>query len=340
MKKILLMLTLLVSVMVSASAQIAIEKSSALDNVGFGVTAGVSTPLDFNSVFPLNSNVGVKLTKDFTTVFGIQAEGIAVLNDNHFTDMKTSVKATNVGANAVFNLTNIMKGYTGTPRTFEVKTVTGLGWLHTWNTSFNYLTGKTGLDFAFNIGKKKAHSLVLTPAIYWNLNRDGKIKFDKHDAQLAINLSYIYHFKNSNGTHSFKTWDIGAMVNEISYLQGRLDECESKQPVVVEQIREVERVVTVPSNPWIIQFAQNSSELTDEAKATLDTINRDLIVDVVGTASPEGEEEYNQRLSESRAAKVADYLTKRGIRVNSWAGKGVQIGEATNRLAIVTITKG
>ena len=90
---------------------------------------------------------------------------------------------------------------------------------------------------------------------------------------------------------------------------------------------------------WVVQFAQKSAELTAEAKATLDKIGEDLVVDVIGTSSPEGDAEFNQRLSEKRAAVVADYLTKRGVKVNSWVGKGVQIGLATNRLAIVTVAQ-
>ena len=337
MKKILLMLALF-SAVVTANAQTATENSNAFDNVGVGVTAGVSAPLDFNSGFPLNTNWGLKITKDITPVIGFQIEGLAVLNDNHFSDLKTAVKATNVGLNGALNLSNFFWGYKGTPRVFEVSAVAGLGWLHTWNTSENSLTAKTGLDLAFNLGKKKVHSLVLTPAVYWNLHKIDAIQFNKKGAQLALNLSYIYHFKTSNGTHHFKTYDVGAMNNEINYLHGKLDECEKREPKLVERI--VEKKVAVPTNTeWFVQFAQKSAELTAEAKATLDKIGENLVVDVIGTSSPEGDAEFNQRLSEKRAAVVADYLTKRGVKVNSWAGKGVQIGLATNRLAIVTVAQ-
>jgi len=337
MKKILLMLALF-SAVVTANAQIATENSNAFDNVGVGITAGVSTPLDFNSVFPLNTNVGLKITKDITPVIGFQIEGLAVLNDNHFSDLKTAVKATNVGLNGALNLSNFFWGYKGTPRVFEVSTVAGLGWLHTWNTSENSLTAKTGLDLAFNIGKKKAHSLVITPAVYWNLHKIDAIQFDKRGAQLAVNLTYIYHFKTSNGTHHFKTYDVGAMISEIDRLNGALSECEKREPKVVEKV--IEKEIAVPTNTeWFVQFAQKSAELTAEAKATLDKIGEDLVVDVIGTSSPEGDAEFNKRLSEKRAAVVADYLTKRGVKVNSWVGKGVQIGLATNRLAIVTVAQ-
>lgn len=337
MKKLLFMFALLIGA-VSASAQIATQNSNALDNISAGATVGVSTPLDFNSMFPLNPNLGLKFQKDFTTAFGVQLEGLAILNDNHFTDIKTAVKATNVDLNGVFNLTNIFNGYRGTPRFFEVSTVTGIGWLHTWTTGNNFLSAKTGLDLAFNLGKKKANSIVLTPAVYWNLHKFGDIQFDKRGSQLALNVTFVHHFKNSNGTHHFKTWDIGAMNAEINRLQGALDECQRQHPIdtVVTQVvveKPIFRVVE-KSNEWIAEFAFNSAELTDDAKAVLNTIGQDGIVDVFGYASPEGSEAYNKELSQRRANAVAEYLKARGLRVNKAIGEGVKL----NRLAIVKPT--
>lgn len=344
MKKFILMFTLFFSAIISANAQTAIEDSNFFDNVGIGVTAGVSTPLDFNSTFPLNPNVGLKITKDITPVVGFQIEGLAIFNNNHFGNIKNGIKATNVGVNGVLNLSNLIAGYKGTPRTFEISTVGGLGWIHYFNQSLlneeyvylpaNGLTAKTGVDLAFNLGKKKAHSLVITPAVYWSLYRGGAVNFNKHNAQLALNLSYVYHFKTSNGTHHFKTYDVGAMQNEITALNARLDECRNRKPEVINNIIEK----AVPCNTqWVVQFAQKSAELTSEAKTVLDSIGENSVVDVIGMSSPEGTTEFNQKLSEERAKNVADYLINKGVKVNSYSGKGVQIGLSTNRLAIITV---
>jgi flagellar motor protein MotB len=338
MKKILFMFALMLGV-VSANAQIATENSNALDNISFGITAGVSTPLDFNSVFPLNTNVGIKLQKDFTPAIGVQVEGLAILNDNHFSDLKTAVKATNVGLNGVLNLSNTLWGYNGTPRVFEVSAVGGIGWLHAWDTSANSLTGKTGFDLAFNLGNKKAHSIVVTPAIYWNLRSFGQLQFNKHNAQLAINVSYVYHFKTSNGTHHFKTYDVGAMISEIDRLNGALAECESREPKVIEKVVTVKAAepatatVATTNDAWIVTFTTGSAVLSPEAQYILNQIGNDAIVDVTATASKEGTATFNQKLSEKRAKAVADYLTNRGVRVNSFEGKGVN--PETGRSAIV-----
>lgn len=353
MKKVILMLALICAV-VSANAQIATENSKLFDNWSIGVTVGASTPLDFNSVLPLNTNLGLKIQKDITPVIGLQAEGIAILNDNHFSDLPTWVKATNVGLNGVINWSNFIGGYKGTPRVFEISSVTGIGWLHSWNTSCNHLTAKTGLDLGFNLGKKKAHSLVLTPAVYWNLNKYGNLGFDKRGAQLALNVSYVYHFKTSNGTHNFKIHDVGALTNEIGDLQGQLGKanedvkalkgmlkrCNEANKALLAKVEKatatVNATTVVTEGKWVVQFAKNSAELTDEAKAELDKVATNKTVTIVGSASPEGTANYNQKLSERRAAVVADYLTQKGVKVNTVSGLGANTN-ASNRLAIVTV---
>ncbi len=368
MKKILLMFMLCFSFAV-ANAQIATENRKALDNIYVGVEAGVTTPLNFNSMYPLNPAVGIKIGKEFTPIIAIEAEGLAVFGDNFYRygyesstpvweygafnvhndgSMSTFVKATNVGANLVLNWSNALWGYKGTPRVFEVKTNTGLGWLHYFGdftpkivggykptSDRNALMFKTAVDLAFNIGKKKAHTITVSPTIYWNLSETGAIQINKNYAQFGVMVGYTYHFKTSNGTHHFKTYDIGAMTAEIA----RLNEELAKKPteVVVEKVvaapvTNTAAAIQVPST-YVIQFAKNSSVLSDAAKEILDGINGS--VNITASASPEGTKEYNQKLSEKRAAVIADYLTKKGIKVNSCEGVGSE-DENSNRIAIVT----
>lgn len=340
MKKFVLMFALMVSAVMGANAQIATENSNALDNIGLGVTAGVTTPLDFNSMFPINTTFGVVATKGITPVLGTQLEVTTTLGDNHFADVKTAFKGLNVGLNGSVNLPNLFLGYNGTPRAFETSAIVGLGIRHAFDNGGNDLTLKTGFDLAFNIGKKKAHSLVFTPAVYWGLRNGNHIQFNHNNALVSLMGTYIYHFKNSNGTHSFKTWDVGAMQSEIEYQKGKIDQVESdlekclnREPIIVEKKTETvtNNTVTVNVGDWTVEFEQGKADLSDTAKGTLDSIGQDIIVDVIGTASPEGTPEFNQMISEKRAAVVADYLTKRGVRVNSFKGIGVQL----NRLAIV-----
>lgn len=327
MKKLLFMLALMISA-ITSNAQTAIETSKLLDNTSVGITVGATTPLDMNSVFPLNTNVGIVLQKDLTPLFGVQLEGLAILNDNHFADMKTFVKATNVGVNGTINWSNALWGYKGKPRSFEFSTVTGLGWAHMWNTSVNYLTSKVGVDLAFNLGEEKTSSIVLTPYVAFNLSKTQCIEFNKNYAQLGLSVTYKFNHKKR-----FKLYDIGELNGRLAELELVNQNMALAVPQVVEKVvvKEVTNVVEV-DNMWVVQFAQNSDDLTDDAIEILNTIK--TTVDVVGTASPEGSPEYNQGLSERRAKKVADYLEGRGIKVNKCQGKGV-VGNASNRLVIV-----
>jgi outer membrane protein OmpA-like peptidoglycan-associated protein len=221
-----------------------------------------------------------------------------------------------------------------------VSAVGGIGWLHEFDSKDNSLTAKTGLDLAFNLGKAKAVSIVVSPGVYWNLNRGGKIEFNKHNAQLAVMGSLVYHFKTSNGTHHFKTYDVGAMIDEIN----RLNEELAKKPNEVVKI--VEKKVEVPATDavsvadkngetWIVTFATGSAKLTREAKFILNQVGNDAIVNVTATASPDGSAKFNQKLSEKRASIVADYLAKKGIKVNSSEGIG-SVNDSSNRIAIIT----
>ena len=355
-----------------ANAQIATENRKAFDNVYVGIEAGAMTPLNFNSLTPVNPVAGLKIGKEFTPIFGLELEGLASFGDNVYRygynsstpvweegpfnvhnngTVSTFVKATNIGLNGIINWSNLLFGYQGTPRFFEVKTSTGIGWLHYFGDFItnkvggykpydqrNVLTAKTAVDLAFNLGNKKAHTITVSPGIYWGLNNESDIKFNKNYAQFGVMLGYTYHFKTSNGTHHFKTYDVGAMISEIDRLNSEL----AKKPTEVEVIKYVEVIKTDTLRPtnavmmpstYVIQFAKNSSVLSNEAKGILDRI--DGSVNITASASPEGTKEYNQRLSEKRAVVIADYLAKKGVKVNSSEGIG-SVDDNSNRIAIIT----
>lgn len=316
----------------TVNAQTAYEKATLLDNVSVGVVGGATTPLNFNSVFPLNGAAGLKIQKDFTPVFGLNVEGLASFGDNHYSNASTVVRSINTGINGVINWSNLLCGYKGSPRNFEVSTEAGLGWLHSWTGHKNYLTSKTGAVLSFNLSD--AHSIIVNPAVYWNLNKTGKIQFNKNNAQLALSIGYIYHFKTSNGTHTFKAYDITAMNNEINTLKAEL----AKKPTetVKEVTKEIVKTEVKTVGNVVVCFAQNSYELTSAAMAELAKIPANSTVSIVGEASPEGTAEYNQELSEKRASVVAGYLGKNGVTVSSAAGIGTT-NEASNRIVTITL---
>lgn len=319
----------------TVNAQIAIENPKLFDNTYAGVNVGITTPLSFNSMFPVNTVFGIKFGKELTPIFGTEVEFQTFFNENNYPEWtKTFMKGTHLGLNGTVNLTNLFMGYRGTPRTFEVKTNMGLGWLHRFNVNSNALTAKTALDFNFNLGAMKQHTLSVTPGIFWNMNESGKIQFNKKYAQLGVFVGYAYHFKTSNGTHHFKTYDVGAMQDEINMLR---DELQKKPKEVVTTVTNtVTEYVTGFGVKETVFFAFDSYELDDVAKSTLDQLGTDGTYVVRGYASNEGSTEYNKELSLKRAEAVANYLQSRGATIKSVEGLGVVFGPTTGRVAVVT----
>jgi outer membrane protein OmpA-like peptidoglycan-associated protein len=345
MKKFILTMVIMFTMMFSANAQIATENSKFFDNTFVSANAGVAAPLDFNSTFPLNTTVSVEVGKWFSPVWGAEIEGTAWFGSNGFKNNRSGhnfVRGHYVGANGLVNLTNLFAGYRGTPRLFEVSTMLGTGWIHQYtpnasDKSSNGLGVKTGLDLAFNLGKAKAHTVSIRPSVLWNVT-DGNampLEFNADKAQLYLGVAYTYHFKTSNGTRHFKTYDIGAMTNEIARLNDEL----AKKPKAI--VREVVKTVEVPAAGFEVKetvfFAFDSDKLDDNAKATLDKLGQNGVYVVRGYASNEGSAEYNKALSLRRAEAVAEYLRNRGAKIDTVEGLGVLFGPTTGRVAIVTL---
>ncbi len=360
MKKVLFAAALLVLGLGSASAQEGLQKANFWDNWYIGPKIGVETPLTFNKTFPLNPALGVKLGKWFSPYFGANIEALTSFGDNGFyadargsiakLDSKTLFKNINVGLNGTINWTNLFLGY-NEDKLFEMTSDLGIGVYHVFgddvltqenNTGDNTeLTAKTGLNFGWNLGSSKAWQLYVEPAIYWNLTHGPGdcVEMNKHAAQAALFVGANYKFKTSNGTHNFKKISLDDLNGEINDLRNQL----AQKPK--EVIKEVEVVKEVPvqeskevriDNLYFVTFQQGKSILVKDAKAALDNIAAGSHVEIVGTASPEGSKELNDRLSQARADVVAKYLQDRGVIVDSATGKGVQ-GVTSNRLAVVYV---
>lgn len=224
----------------------------------------------------------------------------------------------------------------------------------------NNLTSKAAIDFVFNLGSKKAWQFYVEPSITWGLNDEvlrvdgaelaelghSAPKYNLNRAYVQLNAGFIYKFKNSNGTHNFTVAqlrdqaEIDALNARINQLQNELAQKPKEIVKEVEVIKEVAgkdvvREVKVEDLVFVT-FAQGKSELTADARKALSSIQPGKHVQVVGTASPEGNPELNQRLSQARADAVAEYLKTRGVAVDEATGKGVQ-GTTSNRLAVVYV---
>ena len=236
----------------------------------------------------------------------------------------------------------------------------------------NRMTSKAALDFAFNfgsakqfqfyvepsinfafLGKSHSHNVAVTPAglTYpeYNVNygykataQAGQPAYNINNSFVQLNAGLVYKFANSNGTHNF-TIVTPRDQAEIDALNAQINELRNRKPEVItkEIVKEVPAVQVkvkefTVSDLVFVTFAQGKSVLTKEAKAALNNVKEGVHVQVVGTASPEGSKELNDRLSQARADVVANYLKGRGVVVDEATGKGVQ-GTTSNRLAVVYV---
>lgn len=112
---------------------------------------------------------------------------------------------------------------------------------------------------------------------------------------------------------------------------------EIVKEVPVEKIKEVvkEVVKEVPvQGTHVVTFAVNSAEIEDTTQ--LDNIAKGSTVEVIAYASPEGNADANQQLSQRRADAVSGYLKAKGVNVVRTTAKGADSNHA-NRIAIVTV---
>ncbi|WP_018909610.1 OmpA family protein [Prevotella veroralis] len=375
MKKLVLMLAA-ASMAASVSAQtVAESKAFDNVYVGINGGVATKTT-GHKWLSDLDPNAGIRVGRYFTPVFGLAVEGNAYFSNKPWHSTGTAVRATNVSLLGTVNLSNLFGGYKGEPRAFEVSALYGLGWAHVFTNNKttkeltsgqrNRMTSKAALDFAYNFGSQKQWQVYVEPSInfaflgkdrskvltaagivnydvnynYKAVAQDGQPAYNINNSFVQLNAGVVYKFKNSNGTHNF-TIVVPRDQAEIDALNAQINELRNRKPEVItkEVVKEVPAVKVkefTVSDLVFVTFAQGKSALTNDAKAALNNVKEGVHVQVVGTASPEGSKELNDRLSQARADVVANYLKGRGVIVDEATGKGVQ-GVTSNRLAVVYV---
>jgi outer membrane protein OmpA-like peptidoglycan-associated protein len=379
MKKITLMLVAMFGMAMAASAQYTGNKF--FDNWSIGLEGGTSTNLcDWDT--PNGGVVGINLTKGITPVLSLEFQLQAGISDNenwNWSFLYQKGVSSNVINNATFmgntkiNLMNWFCGYKGEPRLFEIQARGGFGFARYFmhdngaesgaakSAAMNRCVFKFGLDFDWNLGKDKAWTISLRPAVILKTSRDNDPLFDTfqekvyndatrtltrvqcdndpnersflHNGVAQITAGVTYHFKTSNGTRHFaevKPEEVTKIVEKI---------VEKPVEKIVEKI--VEKPVAntkgmIDGGGITIEFAQNKANLSNTAKAKLNAIEKGTVVALDGYASPEGAKSYNQKLSQRRCDAVKAYLEDRGVKVADVTAHGAASAES-QRVVYITI---
>ena len=343
-----------------AAQETTVRDSKMTDNWYIGVNGGSSAKTTgkfmFNKMNPFGS---LRIGRYLTPVFGLTAEGTAYFSDKQFVDSRTFVKSVNASLLANVNLSNWLGGYPGKPRRVELVAVAGMGWGHvfgTGNVKYNDLTSKLGLDLAVNVGRARAWQFYLEPSIVYNLNRqpDG-VAYNLQQSGVGVALGINYKLPNSNGTHNFVRVGIldqyevdmlNQQLNELRYEQQQQEKALARNGRTIRELRDsleearqvkpatiIKKVTQVVNNnvlqPTVI-FGQGKSAVDAAQMASVAMIAKYMKnhptsrILIKGYASPEGNPELNQRLSEARANAVKQALVSRyGISADRLTTQGM-----------------
>lgn len=349
MKKIAMFIAA-AAIAVSANAQkTVVTASKAGDNIYVGVNGGATTDLNGENAFSaFQPNFGIRVGKNFTTVFGVALDLGSQMNAHkRDCDFGNKTFFNNVEANLLgtANLMNLFAGYKGEPRTFEIIALGGFGWTHSfgdWSPARDAegndaVNTKLALDFAYNFGGAKQWQAYVEPAItYRSAAAVNNFKYNLSDADFSLKAGVNYKFGCSNGKHNFAIEqlrdqsEIDGLNAKINSLRSDVDAAKAAAAAKDAKIAELQKALTDCQNkpapvvekkaanlqPSVV-FAQGKSVVEKSQLANIEMIakymqnNKDSKVKISGYASPEGSKEFNQKLSEKRAEAVKTVLVKK-----------------------------
>lgn len=343
MKKIAMFIAAAAMAMSANAQRTVITSSKAGDNIYVGVNGGATTALTGDNSFSgFQPNFGIRVGKNFTTVFGLALDLSSEMNA-HKSDCKAGMGNktffNGVEANLLgtANLMNLFAGYNGGPRAFEIIALGGFGWGHQFPSDGDCLNTKLALDFAYNFGSDKQWQAYVEPAItYRTVAGVNNFKYNVNDAEFALKAGVNYKFGCSNGKHNFAVEqvrdqsEIDGLNAKINSLRSDVDAAKSASAAKDAKIAQLQKALTDCQNkpapvvekkaanlqPSVV-FAQGKSVVAKHQLANVEMIatymknNKDAKIKISGYASPEGSKEFNQKLSEKRAEAVKNVLVKK-----------------------------
>lgn len=349
-----------------ANAQHAYEGNKIGDNWYAGVQVGGVIPVSEGG---MHGAFGIEIGKQLTPVVGVSFQGLTAANT---TWSASALDYLSLGLNGKLNLNNLFAGYNGKPRLFEIETVVGLNWGHEffpssqrWDDS--YLTSRFGASLNFNLGESKAWSINVKPAIVYKMDGYRAQCLNKNNAYVELLAGVTYHFKCSNGKHyrtiqkAYDQAEVDALNQSINDLRKELSDKNSNIDALKaenartkadlqnclndknknKEVTSFEPVVSFPIGKYLVESRQmaNIEKIADFMKN-----NPSATINVCGYASPEGNAEYNQKLSVKRAETVKEILVNKfGIEADRINAEGKGVGSMfskpnMNRVTITTLT--
>ena len=354
MKRTLLSVAAIVATFVSANAQEMLSKSKFFDNWQVGVKGG-GFSWTTREAFIKNTRAtfGAEIGKQISPAFRLGVEGMAYVRPVDYDNkdaFKNFIDETNVSLVGTVNLSNLIAGYKGTPRFFEVEGFAGLGWMHTYvqniipnvNTRENYpsnkMTAQFGSNLLFNLGESKAWGIKISPALVYGVDtpaQNSQNSLNIHNSFTQVTAGVVYRFKGSNGAHHFttaaqapdnsaelarlrdelndKNKQLADNQKQIKNLQDELEAARNKKPEVIEKVvTKNKKTLESVVTFRVAKTTIDASQLPNvERIASYLKKHSDAKVVIKGYASPEGDLEKNKKLAAARAEAVKTLLVNR-----------------------------
>ena len=294
MKKNILTLAAILTAAVSANAQETLSNSKFFDNWQVGVKGG-GFSWTTREAFIKNTRAtfGAEIGKQISPAFRLGVEAMAYVRPVDFdnaTEFGNFVDMSNVSLVGTVNLSNLIAGYKGTPRFFEVEGFAGLGWGHIYPQGadnrkapivLNGMTSQFGSNLLFNLGQSKAWGIKISPALIYFV--DGVENRAESNSQNELNLKkswtqvtagVVYRFKGSNGAHHFtrpsNREELEALNKQLSGLRedlrGKDGQLSDSQKRIAQLEKELEQVRN--KKPEVIERTITKSKKTLESVVT------------------------------------------------------------------------
>ena len=294
MKKNILTLAAILTAAVSANAQETLSGSKFFDNWQVGVKGG-GFSWTTHEAFIKNTRAtfGAEIGKQISPAFRLGVEGMAYVRPVQFddaTEFGNFVDMSNVSLVGTVNLSNLIAGYKGTPRFFEVEGFAGLGWAHIYPQGadnrkapivLNGMTSQFGSNLLFNLGQSKAWGIKIRPALIYFV--DGVENRAESNSQNELNLTkswtqvtagVVYRFKGSNGAHHFtrpsNREELEALNKQLAGLREDLRGKDGQLSESQRRIAQLEKELQEARNkkPEVIERTVTKSKKTLESVVT------------------------------------------------------------------------
>ena len=290
-------------------------------------------------------NVGRNISPLFSTRLGIEGCNSKVYNE--FTGEKQSFKYATGSFDAMVNLLNLISPKRRALNLYGIAGV-GLNWsgMATTNSSKFSPNIRVGAQLDWRVAKNLAFNLEYR-ADTTNDQFNGRLEPGSHDwyTSLLLGVSLVLPDAKPQVVVKDNSAELKALNDRINALQAENAALKNRKPEVKEVVKTVVDKQTVLPNVFF-QCAKSdiSTQQAANVKAIADFLkaNPNSNVTIKGYASPEGNPEVNQKLSEARAKAVADMLiNKLGIsadRIKTEAGGATSDIYPVNELNRVAVS--